>query len=59
REAAERALADVDRKVERLVAAIEAGSPADLIAPRLRALRAARAEAERELDAVRAAAGAS
>jgi AcrR family transcriptional regulator len=59
REAAERALADVERKVGRLVAAIEAGSPGDLIAPRLQALRAARADAERELDAVRAAGSAS
>jgi AcrR family transcriptional regulator len=49
RDAARRALADIDEKVERLVAAIEAGSPADLLAPRLRALRAARQSAERDL----------
>jgi AcrR family transcriptional regulator len=50
RAAADRTLAEVDRKVERLLAAIEAGAPADAIAPRLQALAAARREAERDLD---------
>ncbi|HEY8547606.1 MAG TPA: hypothetical protein VIL36_21235, partial [Acidimicrobiales bacterium] len=35
-------VADVDQRIERLVAAIEAGTPADLVAPRLRQLKAAR-----------------
>lgn len=46
-DAARRALAEVETKVDRLVTAIESGSPADLLAPRLRALRAAKAAAER------------
>jgi AcrR family transcriptional regulator len=49
REVARRTLAEIDEKVGRLVAAIEAGSPADLLAPRLQALRAARQSAERDL----------
>jgi len=48
-EAAQRVLAGVEQKIGRLVAAIEAGSPADLLAPRLRALRAAKLSAERDL----------
>jgi AcrR family transcriptional regulator len=51
RDAAGRALAEIDEKVERLVAAIEAGTPADLLAPRLQALRAAKRSAERDLVA--------
>lgn len=51
RDAARRALTVIDEKVERLVAAIEVGSPADLLAPRLQALRAARRSAERDLAA--------
>jgi AcrR family transcriptional regulator len=49
REAARRSLDEIERKVERLVDAIEAGSPADLLAPRLQALRAAKLSAERAL----------
>jgi AcrR family transcriptional regulator len=36
------AVADIDRKIERLVAAIEAGAPADLVTLRLHELKAAR-----------------
>ena len=52
RQAAERALAAVDRRIERLVAAIEAGSPPGLLASRLRELHAARVDAERTLTAL-------
>jgi TetR/AcrR family transcriptional regulator, regulator of autoinduction and epiphytic fitness len=37
------AVAEIDQRIERLVAAIETGTPADLVAPRLRELKAARA----------------
>jgi AcrR family transcriptional regulator len=52
REAAERALAGVEERIERLLAAIEAGSPPDVVAPRLRQLGAARFDARRHLDAM-------
>jgi TetR/AcrR family transcriptional regulator, regulator of autoinduction and epiphytic fitness len=39
----DRAAVELDQRIERLVAAIETGTPADLIAPRLRELKAARA----------------
>jgi TetR/AcrR family transcriptional regulator of autoinduction and epiphytic fitness len=52
-EAAEHALAAVDHKVDRLVTAIESGSPADLLTPRLEQLRAARLDAEQALAAAR------
>jgi hypothetical protein len=55
--AAERALEAVDRKIDRLVAALEAGSPPDLLAPRLQALRTSRSAAERELADARGGAG--
>lgn len=48
-DAARRALADAEQRIERLVAAIESGAPADLVAPRLTALRARRVAAEHEL----------
>jgi TetR/AcrR family transcriptional regulator of autoinduction and epiphytic fitness len=48
------ALADVDRRIERVVAAIEAGAPEDLLTPRLVELRAARLAAERDLAEARA-----
>jgi AcrR family transcriptional regulator len=54
--AAEGALEAVDQKVDRLVAALEAGSPPDLLAPRLQALRSSRSVAERELADARASA---
>lgn len=47
--AAQRALADIERRIERLVAALEAGAPADLLAPRLEALRKQRRDAEATL----------
>ncbi len=37
---------EVDQRIERLMAAIEAGTPADLVAPRLRELKAARGALE-------------
>jgi site-specific DNA recombinase len=49
--AARLAIADADDKIDRLVAAIEAGSPADLVAPRLQALRAAKLTAQHDLAA--------
>lgn len=49
RAAAQRTLDDLEQRIDRLVAAVEAGSPGDLLAPRLRALRAARLEAEHAL----------
>lgn len=49
RAAAQRTLDDIEQRIDRLVAAIEAGSPGDLLAPRLQALRAARLEAEHAL----------
>lgn len=49
RAAAQRTLDDIERRIDRLVAAIEAGSPGDLLAPRLQALRSARLEAEHAL----------
>jgi TetR/AcrR family transcriptional regulator, regulator of autoinduction and epiphytic fitness len=52
-DAAERALAGVDRKIDRLVAAIESGSPADLLAPRLHELRDERLAAEDALTTAR------
>jgi TetR/AcrR family transcriptional regulator, regulator of autoinduction and epiphytic fitness len=52
--AAERAVADIDHKIDRLVAAVEAGSPADLLTPRLHELREKRLDAERDLAAARA-----
>lgn len=52
-EVAERALAEVDQRIGRLVAAIESGSPADLLAPRLLALRTERAAAEAAVAAAR------
>ena len=48
RRAAQRALADVDRRIERLVAAIEAGAPADLLTPRLETLRQQRRDIEHD-----------
>ena len=50
-DAARRLLADVDERIDKLTAAIEAGSPADLIAPRMRQLRSERLHAETELRA--------
>jgi AcrR family transcriptional regulator len=55
--AAERALESADQKIDRLVAALEAGSPPDLLAPRLQALRTSRSAAERELADARRGAG--
>jgi TetR/AcrR family transcriptional regulator, regulator of autoinduction and epiphytic fitness len=49
-EAARRVLAATEEKIERLVAAIEAGSPPELLSPRLRDLEATRAALRRELD---------
>lgn len=56
-EAAERALADVDQRVGRLVAAVEAGSPAHLLADRLQALADERSVAEAALAEARRDAG--
>ncbi len=50
-EAARRALEDANEKIDRLVAAIEQGSPADTLGPRIQQLRAAKIAAERELAA--------
>jgi TetR/AcrR family transcriptional regulator of autoinduction and epiphytic fitness len=47
--AAAEALAGVELRIRRLVTAIESGSPADLLAPRLSELRAARVDAKRHL----------
>ncbi len=52
-EAARRALDDASEKIDRLVAAIEAGSPADLVGPRLKELRATKLAAEQDLKAAR------
>ncbi len=52
-EAARRALDDANEKIDRLVAAIEAGSPADVVGPRLRELRATKLAAEQDLKAAR------
>jgi site-specific DNA recombinase len=52
-EAARRALDDTNEKIERLVAAIEAGSPADMLGPRLQALRATKLAAEQDLKDAR------
>lgn len=49
--AGRRHLADSNDKIERLVAAIESGSPADLLGPRLKELQATRLDAEREITA--------
>lgn len=51
--AAERALADLEQRIERLVAAIEAGSPANILAPRLETLHEERRAAETELAGAR------
>jgi TetR/AcrR family transcriptional regulator, regulator of autoinduction and epiphytic fitness len=53
-DAAHRALTAIEQRIDRLVAAIEAGSPADLLAPRLQALRTDRDAAEQRLTAERA-----
>jgi TetR/AcrR family transcriptional regulator of autoinduction and epiphytic fitness len=49
-EAAQRVLAATEEKIERLVAAIEAGSPPELLAPRLHELEATRTALRQELD---------
>jgi site-specific DNA recombinase len=50
-EAARRKLDDVEGRIDRLVAAIEAGSPTDMVGPRLQELRAAKLSTEQELIA--------
>jgi DNA invertase Pin-like site-specific DNA recombinase len=52
-EAARRALDEANEKIDRLVTAIESGSPADMLGPRLQELRAAKLAAERHLQAAR------
>lgn len=59
RVAAERALAALDLRIERLLAAVEAGAPADLVAPRLEELRTDRLAAARDVSAASAAATAT
>jgi AcrR family transcriptional regulator len=48
-----RRLADLEVRIDRVVGAIEAGGPADVLVARLRALRAQRAELEQELRTAR------
>lgn len=48
-EAARRAIIDADDKIARLIAAIEAGCPANLLGPRLEQLRGSKLAAERGL----------
>ena len=50
-DAARRALDDATEKIDRLVTAIEQGSPADMLGPRLQELRASKLAAERDLAA--------
>jgi hypothetical protein len=52
-EGARRMLNDIEDRLAKLTAAIEAGSPADLLAPRLKTLRGERLRAEAELQASR------
>ncbi len=51
--AAHRLIADTDDRLAKLTAAIEAGSPAELVAPRMRQLRTDKLRAEAELQAAR------
>jgi site-specific DNA recombinase len=51
--AAHRLIADTDDRLAKLTAAIEAGSPADLVAPRMQQLRTDKLRAEAELRAAR------
>jgi site-specific DNA recombinase len=52
-EGARRMLNDIEDRLAKLTAAIEAGSPADLLAPRLKTLQGERLRAEAELQASR------